>query len=478
VIDLVKQAEKNIRSRRLIRPGQAVLLAVSGGVDSMVLLDAMARLAPARGWKLSVAHLNHQLRGRSSDADERLVRKAARRHKLPCFLERADVRELARREKISLEMAARKARHEFLARIAIKQKIPSVVLAHHANDQVELFFLRLFRGSGSEGLAGMKWRNASPANSRIHLVRPFLDLPRVALADYARTHRIEFREDATNRALDFQRNRIRHKLLPLLEKEFQPALATTISRVAEIVGAESAWIDEVASQWLARHIHKKNTSAKPRSLPALNAAFEKLPVSLQRRCIYLQLLQHGAAANYSLVEQLRREPGQRVNLSQSGSADQLTAYVERDAKGKLQFGSRPPDRPLFTPSLAKVDLRGSRECVLKGTKVWWSIAGHRAGALPTWRDRRENFDADKVGPRIILRHWRPGDRFQPIGMSSAIKLQDVFVNQKVPKARRHQLWLGTTPGGEIFWVEGLRISERFKLSEGTKRRLIWQWQPS
>src|SRR5262249_50888065 len=147
--------------------GQKILVAVSGGVDSMVLLHLLHGLSQKQKWQITVAHLNHQLRGRSSDADEKLVVRTARDLGLPLVAGRADVKRLVKTSKLSLEMAARKTRHEFLANTAARLKIPTIALAHHADDQVELFFLRLLRGSGSEGLAGMKWRNPSPANPKI-----------------------------------------------------------------------------------------------------------------------------------------------------------------------------------------------------------------------------------------------------------------------------------------------------------------------
>jgi len=185
VSDLLDHIDQSIKSHRLFGSRQPILVAVSGGLDSMVLLSALHELSPKHGWKLSVAHFNHQLRGRSSDADERLVRRTAGGLGLRIVTERADVRKFATAHRVSIEMAARKLRHDFLARTALRWKISTAALAHHADDQLELFFLRLLRGSGGEGLAGMKWRNASPSNPNIQLVRPLLDLPKSSLREFA-----------------------------------------------------------------------------------------------------------------------------------------------------------------------------------------------------------------------------------------------------------------------------------------------------
>ena len=208
-------------------------------------------LSMRHGWNLTVAHFNHQLRGRSSDADEKLVRKTAAALKLPFVVARADVRKFAGKSKLSIEMAARKLRHEFFARAARERNISVVALAHHADDQVELFFLRLLRGAGGEGLAGMKWRSPSPVDGKITLIRPLLDATKAELREFARENtRFAFREDATNARLDLPRNRVRNELLPLLRRRYQPALTRTILRLMEIVGAEAELVGETAQQWL------------------------------------------------------------------------------------------------------------------------------------------------------------------------------------------------------------------------------------
>ena len=178
VNEFLQRAETEIQKRQMLPRGQKILAAVSGGADSLVLLHVLHSHAPKYRWKISVAHFNHRLRGRASDADEKLVHRTARKLSLPFYVAGADVKKFAAQSKISVEMAARKLRHEFLARVAREQKNSVVALAHHADDQVELFFLRVLRGAGGEGLAGMKWQSSSPANWKITLVRPLLCLPK------------------------------------------------------------------------------------------------------------------------------------------------------------------------------------------------------------------------------------------------------------------------------------------------------------
>ena len=179
VNQFLQRAETEIQQRRLLPPGKKILVAVSGGVDSMVLLHVLAALAEKHRWRIFVAHFNHRLRGRASDADEKFVRQMAKKLRLNYFGGGADVKAFATQSKLSIEMAARKLRHEFLAQTAREQKILTVALAHHADDQVELFFLRLLRGAGGEGLAGMKWRSPSPAGNNISYAVPRLIKPKL-----------------------------------------------------------------------------------------------------------------------------------------------------------------------------------------------------------------------------------------------------------------------------------------------------------
>jgi tRNA(Ile)-lysidine synthase len=464
VSDLLERIQQTVHERQLLRGGQSILVAVSGGLDSMVLLRLLHALAPLNNWRLSVAHLNHCLRGRSSDADENLVRRICEKLSLPLFVEQVDVRQLAKEQKLSIEMAARKARHEFFARVAKRQKIAKIALAHHADDQVELFFIRLLRGSGGEGMAGMKWCTAFPAAKRIELVRPLLGEPKSALREYAVANKITFREDATNASLDILRNRIRHELLPLLRTNYQPALSKVVLRVMEIVGQEADLARLTAEERLRR---ARNSGPRGPKQP-----FSKLPVAVQRHCLRIQLLRQGLSPDFELVEKLRLQPDTIVTTDELGAS---LRCIFRDLAGIVHW--QKGTAIAFNRKSRKLFIRDSRgQAKFNGLGITWQTQFKAGISLPRHQPGTEFFDAGLVGSKVILRHWRKGDRFQPIGMPVSVKLQDLFVNQKVPRAFRHKLAIAETDKGEIFWVEGLRISERFQLTKSTKRRLQWQWR--
>lgn len=455
MVDLPRRTLDLIRRRELLADGATVLVAVSGGCDSMVLLQLLARWAGPRRWRLGVAHFNHQLRGRAADRDEALVRAAAARLRLPLFAGRDDVQSQARRDRVSVEVAARRLRHAFLARTALEFGARQVALAHHADDQVETFLLRALRGSGGEGLAGMAFRSPSPADARVELVRPLLTEPRSALSDWAAAEGVPFHEDASNRRVDVPRNLLRQRVIPVLRTRIQPALATTLPRLMTVVGDEADFAAGAARRWLARR---------------RRGAFARLHPAVQRRVILIQLTELGVAPAFELVERLRTAVGVETTVPGGGR-------VWRDEAGDVRPG-RKAGAP-FNPAGLEVCLdRRQGRVEFDGIVLRWAIRKReRRWVVPSRTEPGcEWLDADPVGTRVTLRHWRPGDRFQPLGLAGAPKLQDLFTNARVPAGERRVRVLAVADNGDIVWVEGLRLGHRARVTSDTRRLLEWRWE--
>ena len=442
----------DLRRHSLLPEDGRVVVAVSGGTDSVVLLDLFHRVAVRYGLRLLIAHANHQLRGGASDGDEAFVLRLAARLGHPAVSGRLDVRAEIARSRTSVEMSARKLRHAFLARTAAEHGASIIALAHHADDQAELFLLRLLRGAGGEGLGGMAWTSPSPADPSRTLVRPLLALPKADLVAHLKGKRLESREDASNEDRDILRNRVRHELLPVLERDFTPAIRELLCRAADVVGIEADFVKKAAEQWSA-------ATARP--------DFITLHPAVQRAVLREQLRKAGHEGGFDLVEKLRQGPAV-VTVALGGR-------LAHDGNGRIQTGGRPAP-PTFRDEELTIDLgagRGTAE--FGGGRLEWHVRSAPDLKQPAAAAGRERLDADRVGPVLRLRHWRAGDRFRALGSPGSAKIQDLFVDRKIPAAERRGRVLAEATGGELCWIEGLPPGDAFKVTTATRRRLELCW---
>ena len=278
------------RLRNDFPPDARYLIGVSGGRDSVALLHWLIGLGYN---KLVVCHLNHRLRGRSSDADARFVKKLAAKYQLDFELGTANTRALAKRKKASIETAAREARYSFFGKVAKRRRCHTIFLAHHADDLVETFLFNLIRGAGLTGLAAMRQVSTRDADDfELTLVRPFVSIWRKEIDSYVREHRLNFGEDASNKNLAPTRNRIRHRVIPYLEKMLGRSIRQNIWRTAIIAGEEETWINN----------QLPNSTGAQLSV----AGLRELPIALQRRAI-LQWLraQNITDVGFDMIERVR-----------------------------------------------------------------------------------------------------------------------------------------------------------------------------
>ena len=422
----------------LLRQGEPLLVGVSGGPDSVALLDALVRL----GYQPQLAHLNHQLRGAASDADAEFVRQLASQHGLPAHI--AAVRAAPDEE------ACREARLNFFGQVAKETGVSTLALAHTADDQVETFLLHLLRGAGTTGLTGIV---PDRLLGRLRVIRPLLTVSRADVLQYLTAYGLQYREDASNAELRFSRNRVRHVLLPLLEREFNPQVRAALMRTAEILRDEDACLTELV--------------AKYRSAASLSVqTLRQLPVALQRRVIREWL----GVVDFNEVEAVRHLAAAE---SPSGAVDSLV-YREYDALHKTQGqGTEPAEE--------RWPLKIGGETVIVALGVKFVVEGAELSALSLEKKHQsrdksphsnEAFDADALGAAPFLRTWQEGDRFQPLGMIGEKKLQDFFVDEKVPRRQRSRVPVLCSSDGRIAWVVGYRIAEPFKVTGSTKR-VVW-----
>jgi tRNA(Ile)-lysidine synthase len=420
---LPETIQKAIERHALIPDGANVVVGVSGGADSVALLRALHQL----GIPCTVAHMNHRLRGAASDADERFVRELAEELQCPVAVKAVEVRKLTEASGLSIEMAARQARHEFYAEFG--QAV--IALGHQADDQVETFLLRLARGAGADGLGGMPFRQQI---GPIRLIRPMLEIPRSAILQWLEENGCAWRDDASNADEAFLRNRVRHTILPLLEKELNPNLRETLLRTMAILRDENEWMEEQINE------HTLLDARAPRAA--------------RRRSLRKWLFAHDVEEiGFDAVEQILALMERGEGTTVFDLNDRQRVVVEYGTPRFEEGGIRPPE--------------GEWKLTVEKGTGWRKDHGRGAGILPA----EASFAADRVGDAAIeVRAWRPGDRIAPLGMQGTRKLQDILTDQKIPLAKRAHIPV-VICRGEIIWLPGYRIARGWEV-DGEKGKSI------
>lgn len=471
-MSLLERTLATLRRHDLARPGDLLVVAVSGGPDSVALLDALHRLREELGVALHVAHVEHGFRGEESLADARFVEGLAGRLGLPCAVERVDVPALARRERLSAQDAARRARYAFLRDLAQRLGAAAVAVAHHADDQVETITQQWLRGAGPEGMAGMAYREGL-------VIRPLLDTTRREVLDYCRQRGLEFRQDSSNQDLHYPRNRLRHEVIPALEA-VQPGFRAVVLRQAALWREQEAFLREEAQRAM-RRLHER-TAAGEDSL-ALEG-FQQLAPALRRQVVREVLRQR---RGHLLGIELKHVQAvlDLADRGSTGAAASLPGGLQalREPGRLVLTGAAPlptfEPRELMAPGITP--LPGTSQAIYANLLDLAAApppaqAGHRGGAglIPYTDNPNGNvayLDLDRLAQPLRVRPRRPGDRFQPLGMAHPRKLQDVMVDLKIPRRLRDRVPL-VEAGDEIVWLGGYRISECAKIEPASRRFLV------
>jgi len=428
-----------IRERNLAAPQDCLIVAVSGGADSVALLDLLATL-PCYSFRLIVAHLNHLLRGPESDGDERFVAELAARYQLPCEIRRVDVRSLASQQHQSLEEAGREARYAFFEELRQRHQAAAIALAHHADDQAETLLMRLLRGAGTSGLSAMAHRSAQA------VIRPLLGLHRDELRAHLAHHAIPFREDASNQDCTFLRNRIRHELLPLMAS-YNPAINERLAATADLLAEDELLLNQLTRQtwqqlaqqgdgWvsLGRNLLAEQPGAMRMRLYrlAIVEASGDLRRIERKHCLAIdQLLQTG-------------QTGGRIALPKG-----LTALLTAE---RLLIARRDLLRPQ-PPATVTITRPGHYEL---GNGL--ELLVEQAAPPDDWQTLPP--DISYVDPTQAPFPWqlRPAkadDRLELLGMNGGRLVQDILVDAKLPRHLRSCLPL-LLCGGKPLWLAPLR----------------------
>ncbi|MFH1778561.1 MAG: tRNA lysidine(34) synthetase TilS [Candidatus Omnitrophota bacterium] len=454
----LEKIRRTVKKFNLLGKGDKVVIALSGGPDSTALLLVLNALKKEYNLKLHIAHLDHMFRGeKEAKVDYDFVLNLANRLKLPFNLGKANVPKYAKDTRLSLEEAARQMRYEFLLNVAKDAGANKVALGHTVDDQVETVLMRLIRGAGLGGLRGI------PATRKLNgkfIVRPLIEVWRKDVEAYLRSLKIKPRQDVTNLMPKFLRNRIRHELIPYLEK-FNPNIKKALARNAQNIS-----YDYEVLAGLVDEAFKGCAKVRADSVEIKLRYFKTVPIGLRRQILRkaIEVLKGNLRRiDYSHIEDI-----ESLIESKRGSLDLPDKIRAAKKKDSLVF-YRLRDLKILRSKIYR-ELTVPGKTFIPELNLIFDAKFVRGKANFKKSKRSEYLDYDKVKLPLYVRTWAKGDRFKPLGMAAKKKLQDFFVDEKVPRNLRGSIPL-LICGKKIIWVCGLRLSDDVKIIKGTKHIL-------
>lgn len=430
---------KYIEANNLIGKNEMVLLAVSGGIDSMVMAD----LFISSGLQAGIAHCNFCLRARESDKDENLVRKYAEEHKIPFYTIRFETKEYAIKNGISIQMAARDLRYEWFEKIRKENGYGSTAVAHNLNDNIETLLINLVRGTGISGLTGMK-------NTGNRIIRPLLFATRHIIEEYCHERHIKFREDQSNAETKYTRNKVRHLVIPIL-KEINPSIEFTLNETAERLSG----INEIVSGVIEDI--RKDVSIQVKNSISFN--INKLKPLLNNKTIIFELFRSFGVSGTNVKDLIKIIGGR--------TGGQLFTHTHRLVKNRKE---------IIVSALSEYGNEAYIAGSVSELKLVPGIVSVRISSvtksfrIPS-RPESACLDLNAISFPLIIRKWHPGDFFYPFGMEQKKKLSDYFTDRKYSRIDKEKAYI-LESDGKIAWILGERIDNRFRISVDTKKALL------
>jgi tRNA(Ile)-lysidine synthase len=423
--------------------GRKILLAISGGIDSMVLLNLLSHL----NIDLYLAHCNFNLRGQASADDQSLVQSEAKSYDYPLHLKQFDTSHYADQHKCSIQMAARELRYSWFDELLNKNGYDYLVTAHHADDNLETFFINLSRGTGIEGLTGIP-------EKADRILRPLLPFGKEEIKNYAVKNKLGWREDLSNQDNKYLRNKIRNELVPIL-KDINPSFLGSFSKtVQHLKGAQEIISDRIKDIKEKLIIQNDN----PNSSVIIYDVYELSKISNNSAYLYELFYPYG----FNQWKDIR-------SLIQGQSGKQIYSKTHRLLKNRDQFLLSEIQKTDATPGIFNVDPDASSFDLDDISLEFSTISFNKSADMPeldTGADKA-HFDKDLLTFPLRVRKWEKGDYFYPIGMKGKKKLSKFFKDEKFSLFQKENIWL-LCSGEEIIWVIGKRIDDRFKISDKTK----------
>lgn len=444
-----------VHKHNLIAHGDKIIVSVSGGIDSVVLLEVANELMAEWNCMLAVAHFNHQLRAKESDDDETFVRTLAKAHNLECHVGRADTSAAASKRKLSIQEAARDLRYEFLSELRHSLGFDKIATGHNADDNAETILLNLVRGTGIHGLAGIP---AMRQDSSI--VRPLLFATREQIQAYAVSRSLRHREDSSNEKTDYTRNFLRHTIIPQIRERMNPNVIGTLSRTGELFRQLEQYLRAEAEQFLSdiavRHSNEEIVLDRTK---------------LQTKPVFLQeyaLLRSAREFTHRDIEFSTVQEMLKISRAETGSRCQISkdAVLCRDRDRLVMKRD-------WNDSAFRYLIQPNQTYHFDGFEF---TSNYVEEATFTNDSNVEYVDALHLGNRLILRSWQNGDSFLPLGMHEKKKVSDLLIEEKIPLYKKHLIPILESDGA-IVWICGTRLDDRWKVTSKTTKILKFQYKP-
>lgn len=454
---LLHKVKETINKYNMIEKGDRILVAVSGGPDSVTLLHVLNMLKDELNISLVIAHVNHMLRDKESDGDEEYVKGLGNKFNIPVNTCRVDVDKYAREKGVSTEVAGREIRYDFFREVSIKEGCNKVAVAHNANDQVETFMMRLFRGSGIYGLRGID-------AVRDNIIRPLIDVDRSSIEKFCEEMNVETRLDATNLENIYSRNKIRLDVLPYISENFNKDIIRTIMRTIDSFTIDNDYLEE--QSYISYKKYAKNLGDK--------IVIDKEAFTLHK-AVLSRLIRNVMKDLLGNIKEIEKKHIDEIILIQSGETGK-ELILPRRIKATNNYG----DIVIQIDNKNNEFINFEKDINISGTTyieelditIECEVTNKKNINKFSNNYLIKYFDYDKI-KKVTIRNRRDGDYFTPLGMKGRKKLKDLFINEKIDKSKRSKIPL-ILFDNEIAWIVGLRISEKFKITEETKRILIIQ----
>ncbi len=443
---MLKAFQKQLLSLENNPAGKKFLLAVSGGLDSVVITELFGLSA----FSFGIAHCNFQLRGKESNGDENFVKKLADKSNVSFFSVKFDTEEFCKENKVSIQMGARQLRYEWLEEVRKKNKFDYIVTAHHADDSIETFFINLMRGTGIAGLKGIAPKNGNT-------IRPMLGFYRKEIEQFSKKNKLKWREDSSNKGDKYERNRIRHHVVPMLEKVNENAKKNILQSIDMLSSAEQIYRDAI----------KDKTSAfVKKSKTAMEVDFG-LFTKNKNAALYL----------YEIIKEFGFGFEQAALIEACINTEQHTGKIFYSASHRMII-----DRKSLTITSQKLETEknfrvgpGFKMINLGDTYCWFEKLKKTKNFKPAPSSEIAALDFDKLTFPLEVRKWEQGDRFYPLGMANSKKVSDFLIDNKVSILEKEEVYV-LVSNGEIAWIIGKRIDERFKVTAATKNLYLCKLQ--